>query len=136
MKVLVLCFLLVSLPTFAQQKPKIKVVFECSCDDPVGSLFATAFRDALANSPRYIETDKAEIKDSAGKTVEFHFKISVVSVDGGTSNSGISTALSDVFLVGDNFYLNNMVQSCGRDRIALCAASLLSSLDGIINNNK
>jgi hypothetical protein len=59
MKVLALMLLLCP-SVFCQQPTRIPVVFDCNCDDAVGSLYATAFRDLLAASPRYIETREAE----------------------------------------------------------------------------
>jgi hypothetical protein len=40
-----LCF---SSLAFCQQSAKTRVVFDCQCEDAVGHLYATAFRDVLA----------------------------------------------------------------------------------------
>lgn len=117
----------------SQTKPKTRLVFNCQCTDPVGQLVASAFRDLLATSPRYVEANQAEEKDTNGKTTTYNWKLVVVSEDPTNDNSGQSTAMSAVLLLGDSYYMTQSVQSCGMSRASFCAQQMLSVVDNFLN---
>lgn len=124
---------------YAQQsisEKRTPVVFSCSCDDGVGSLYASAFRDALATSPRYQEGYASSVKGPDGKIAYRNWKVVVVSIDPNSSetSSGASSALSVVYLLGDDIYMNSSVQICGRDRVKSCATRTLATLDDLIHS--
>lgn len=114
------------------QKKLIPVVFECTCQDQVGELYATAFRDALAKSPRYTETSAAVTKDNNGKPQEYNWQIRVVSVDPAYA-VGRQTAISVVILLGDSFYMTHSIQTCPEAQVAGCAADTLARFDEVVN---
>jgi hypothetical protein len=128
-----LCCALTS-AALGQRQVRLPVTFKCTCDDVVGSLYATAFRDLLATSPRFIQVNRAEEKDEKGKTTTLHWNVSVVSVDEGENNSGDSSALSIVFLIGDDIYITQRIQTCGRNRATSCASATLAALDNSIQS--
>jgi hypothetical protein len=110
----------------------MKVFFSCSCDDPVGRLYATAFRDILASSPRFIETTQDEEKGADGKISQFNWSIRAVSVDPTDNDSGYSTAISVAFVLGNTYYITNTIQTCGRTHAQDAARGTLSFLDANI----
>jgi hypothetical protein len=112
---------------------KIAVEFTCQCEDEAAASFATAFRDLLASSPRYFETYEPSKDPKTGKE-NYHFHIKAVSIDPATPPDGISTSISVVFLIGDTYYVGQVVQICGRDRSQGCAAAVLAQFDREINN--
>jgi hypothetical protein len=114
----------------SQETHRLKVVFDCTCNDPVGSLFATAFRDALARSPRYIEGTAAEEKDETGKVKTLNRRVVAISLDPG--EKGINTVLSIVFLVGKDIYISNRVMSFGRSNAENAARDALAGMDDAI----
>ena len=138
---LLLFLVLNGLPACLAQHASVKtdVNFDCTCDDSVGRLYATAFRDLIASSPRYSLASVAEVKGSDGKTSKYNLNIKVVTLDddasGNRRGSGISTVISVVLLVGDDPYLDNLVQTCGRDVVASCAASTLAYLDEVTHRS-
>jgi hypothetical protein len=55
-------------PACLSQAPKkVPIHIDCTCDDQVGELFATALSDAIASSPRYTEATVGEVKRPDGK---------------------------------------------------------------------
>jgi hypothetical protein len=106
---------------------RIPVAFACQCSDPVGALYATAFRDLLASSPRFVEYPN-EMEILNGK-VHVNWDISVISVDPSVHSVGNSTALSVVLLVGGTAFITQLAQSCPRAEVKNCAADTLSLLD-------
>lgn len=131
-----LCLLLAVTPLVAQDSypNKRAVKFSCTCDDAVGQTYATAFRDLLALSPRYRETADSAETGADGKVTLYNWQIKVVSLDPSTGNTGQTTVISAVFLLGDVFYFNSMVQSCPRAQAASCASSTLAALDQLVNS--
>jgi hypothetical protein len=65
---------------FGQTK-RVPVKFVCQCKDGTGAMFATAFRDLLASSPRYVEVSDSSEKSPDGKSDIPHWKIDVISID-------------------------------------------------------
>ena len=59
--------------------PKTAVYFYCSCDDQVASQLATAFRDRLATSPRFFQTNDNDDKSA--------WHVRVTSMDPGANDS-------------------------------------------------
>jgi hypothetical protein len=118
-----------------QPTQRTKIFFECTCNDPVGALYATAFRDLLATSPRYAEASEAVEKDNSGKVASLNWHFVVVSIDPSSANDGRSTVLSEVFLIGKDIYLFNRVQSFGRSSVQDAAKSTLASLDKEIHED-
>lgn len=129
---LILCSCPSAFAQAQQAKPRTELVFSCSCSDQAGTLFAAAFRDLLATSPRYIEASQAELKGPDGKQTIYNWQLKVVSVDD-TSN-GQATAISSVLLLGSSFYMDQYVQVCGRDKAAFCAQQLLALVDSDLNS--
>ena len=112
---------------------RVKVRFSCDCDDQVGSLYATALRDTLAASPRFIETpDESEPGSAESKGRLYHLVIQVVSVDIENPPGGHQAALSVVFTFAGTM-LGQRVQVCGAQSVAHCAASTLASLDKLLH---
>ncbi len=133
MKLLGVLLLFCGLAPALGQAKKIGIVVDCNCTDPVGTLYATALRDQIATSPRYELAYKAEEKDASGKTVHYHFHLKVVTLDPTNSDDGLSTVISAVLLVGNDTYLTQQVQSCGRSRVKECASGTLAFIDGYLN---
>jgi hypothetical protein len=107
-------------------KAKTKIAFNCACDDVVGSRYATAFRDLLAKSPRYEETDIS--KDAA-------WDLQVVSVDVDRTDSGHETAIS--FTINRHgLYRDSWVSVCGSNKVSSCAADDFSALDDKVQRSK
>lgn len=134
MKAVALCALALcclGIPAAAQTKKAIK--FTCNCTDPVGAAFATAFRDLLAVSPRYTEIAAATEKGPDGNDI-YHFQVAAVTIDPSVGALGDSTVISVVFLVGDNYYFDNVVQTCNRAKIADCAANTIAIFDKDLNS--
>ena len=113
----------------AQAQHREKVVFNCTCNDAVGALYATALRDLFANSPRFVEAFTAEEKDKAGKVSGYNWKISVVSMDPSADNLGHTAALSVVFLLGDYGFVSQWIQICSRPEVKGCAEATLANFD-------
>ena len=133
MKLLALWLLCFSSLCLAQ-KVKTPVVFECTCDDGGGLLYATKFRDALATSPRYTEVSKT--KNGATEDGRYYWTVSVVTIDGdGENNRGLSSAVSAAIFVGNTIFDGNYVQVCGRDVVTACAQKLLAILDKEVSEN-
>lgn len=114
-----------------QPSRKIPVIISCNCEDEIGRRFASAIRDLLASSPRYYLVD-----DTAANR-KSSFSISLVSLvtDKDTSDQPIADAFSTVFLV-NGYFLDQAVQTCGRDKVESCTKSTLSDLDSIIEKAK
>jgi len=112
---------------------RVKVKFSCDCDDQVGALYATALRDSLAASPRFVETpDESEPKGDGSKDRLYHLVIQVVSVDIENPPGGHQTALSVIFTFAGTV-LGQRVQVCGASSVAQCAASTLASFDKVLH---
>ena len=126
--------MLILSPLSALAQAKMNVFFTCQCDDPVGSEFATAFRDLLATSPRFQEVSNPETKDENGKVKSLAITVKVVSVDDKSpgSTGGVATALSTVVLIRD-VYFNQQVQTCGRNVVKECAAATLAFVDKLMH---
>lgn len=141
MKILAcLVLLFASAITFGQnvqKSNKTRIHFSCSCDDVVGSRYATALRDLIASSPRYELAASAEIKpNNAKEPTTYNWQLSVVSVDLDQPAAGHATALSVVLLIGNTFYWTNWVQTCGAHATSDCAAMTLADIDNQLNNAK
>ena len=89
-----------------------------------------SFRDALANSPRFVETGDAEATDSKGNTSYF-LKAMAISIDDNANKNGISTAIAETLLIGNSTYITTTIQVCGRETVVSCAARMLSKIDEI-----
>lgn len=121
-KLLATLLLLSSSAAWGQSTPaRQNVIFHCNCDEQVGSLIATAFRDDLARSPRYREV--VEDKDSKESSLRFF----VLTMDD-IPESHDHVAYSAVLLFGDAF-ITHEVGICGRTRAEGCAKDLLAFVD-------
>lgn len=109
-----------------QAAKRIPVRFICSCSDPVGHLYATAFRDLLATSPRFV-LETGFDKNGGSPPAPPSILVSVVSLD--PSHDGSAAALSEAYFVGVATFLSHTVSWCPRDRVAHCAESTLASVD-------
>ena len=119
---------------FSQTKhPSVRIVFECQCQDDTGTRFAAAFRELLAASPRYAEVTDAIEHPAGDKTVLFNWHVKAVSVDGSTSATGANAAISLVLLRGEDIFVTQSVQICGRLRAESCARSAFAKLDDRIS---
>jgi hypothetical protein len=117
--------LLLATPVAAQNKTAIS--FTCTCNDATGTLFATAFRDLLATSPRYSEETK-ETKDV------YAFRLMVVSLDPTVAKDGYQSVLAVVFVMG-SVYISEQVQTCGMASTKTCAERTLAFVDQNLNSN-
>jgi hypothetical protein len=109
---------------------KVGIIVGCSCDDPVGSQYATDLRDEIARSPRYFLTSDTEQKDAQGKFVAKNFELKIVSMDADdkANPGGHSTVISAVLVI-DGTYIDQWVQACGVSKTTSCAKSIFSSID-------
>jgi hypothetical protein len=127
-RALLVCALL-ALQSHAQDtghRVRIPVKFECNCADEVGQLYATAFRDILASSPRFVS--EVGFDNSGGSSSgPPSMRVNVVSVD--PFNDGQVTAMSIAFILGSTTYLTHVVRWCPKDRANSCAASTFAELD-------
>lgn len=121
----------------AQSKPKTPIAFTCQCGDAVASEFATSFRDLLASSPRYREASEAVEKAGPdGKGAHYWIHLQAVSVDPDSTNAGRRTAISEVLLIGDDYYLTQEVQTCPAHEVGDCAKRSLSWIDDYLNRSR
>jgi hypothetical protein len=105
---------------------RVPVKFICDCSDSVGKLYATAFRDLLAKSPRFVQDGPFDrTGGSSGNPPSM--LVSVVSID--PIGDGQNSALSEAYLLGDSIFLTHSVRWCPKDRADHCAAATLSDLD-------
>jgi hypothetical protein len=119
----------VAVQSYAQvpnSQMQIPVKFECNCTDEVGQLYATAFRDLLAKSPRFVAGTGFD-KGGGAFDGPPSMLVNVVSVD--PFSEGQTSALSVVFLLGNTTYLTHAVRWCPKDRASSCAASTFAELD-------
>ena len=115
---------------FSQAKhPSVKLMFECQCKDDTGSRFGAAFEELLEASPRYAAVAEAIEQPAGGKTVVFHWHVKAVSVDGSANGSGASAAISLVLLRGEDIFVAQTVQVCGRQKADACARSAFAKMD-------
>jgi hypothetical protein len=105
---------------------RIPVKFECNCTDEVGQLYATAFRDLLAKSPRFV-ADTGFDKGGGAFEGPPSMLVNVVTLD--PFKDGQASALSVAFLLGNSTYLTHAVRWCPKDRASSCAASTFAELD-------
>jgi|SRR5579872_4325761 len=112
---------------------RTKLYFTCQCDDDVAARFASAFRDILATSPRYVATDEPSETVPGAQYPQLHWHFVVVSLDI-SNGSGSSTALSEVLLLRNGFYMTQWVQGCGREKVADCAQTAFASIDKFVNS--
>jgi hypothetical protein len=115
--------------TFAhsQTAKKTTVYFHCNCTDSVGGQLATAFRDQLATSPRFVQTTDRNDQNA--------WHLTVISMDPDkdeTSDNHNWTVYADTITMGPVTYITNGIHSCGARRVNDCAATLLSNLDQVI----
>jgi hypothetical protein len=115
------------------QTKRLPVVFVCQCSDGTGAIFATAFRDLLAASPRYIEASDPSQVSTDGKQNILNWEIRVISLDPSVNNTGESSAMSIVILLGDGIYGTHLVQWCKRENAGGCARDVLAEFDGYLN---
>ena len=120
--------------SFSQTKhPSVRIVFDCQCQDDTGARFAAAFRDLLAASPRYAEVTEPIEHPSGGNAVLFNWHLKVVSVDGSASGTGANAAISLVLLRGEDIFITQSVQLCGRLKAEACARSAFMKVDDRIS---
>lgn len=138
MKKLVLLLCLSPYAFGQNQTSKTPIHFICSCDDSIGARYATAFRDLIASSPRYIEANKAEEYGPDGKTIaKYNWVIDVVSIDTDAPvATGNESALAVVIKVGNTFYWTHWIQICGSAKAAYCASTTLADFDAEVQKIK
>lgn len=119
---------------FSQTKhPSVRVVFDCQCQDDTGARFAAAFKELLAASPRYAEVPEAVEYPAGDNKVVYNWHVKVVSVDGSANASGANAAISLVLLRGEDIFVTQSVQVCGRLRADACARSAFMKMDDRIS---
>ncbi len=132
-RVLLIALGLISFSYLAHaQAKKSSLYFDCTCDDAVGRLYATAFRDLLASSPRYQSASVAEVDDEKGNVVRRNWNVKVVSLDPARDAEGQRTVLSVVLIWGDLLYVDSLVQTCNKNNVASCVSDTLADLDNDI----
>ena len=115
---------------FSQTKhASVKMMFECQCKDDTGSRFAAAFQELLEASPRYAPVAEAVEQPANENVVVYNWHLKVVSVDGSSNASGANAALSLVLLRGEDIFVWQSVQMCGRQRADACARSAFATID-------
>jgi len=128
------CLLMLSSVAFGQATQRTKVKFNCTCDDAVAARYATAFRDLLAASPRFVETSLASEPTREGsKAKTYHWVISVLSIDTDNPERGIEIALSVIVTLDDSVF-SHTIQTCGSAAASNCAARTLSEFDKTIHS--
>lgn len=121
---LVLVGLFLPLLTFAQTKYPVEVAH--TGNDSVGTLYAFELREAIRGS---------NSMQLVNESFEPRIKVFVVSMDADTPDRGISSAIAITVLYDSlevplgGAHLTTILQICGRERVALCARSLLSRID-------
>lgn len=126
--------LVCSCPLFSQsRKPRIGIVFDCQCQDDTGARFASTFRELLASSLRYEEVSSAVERQAGEKDVAYHWHLKVISIDGSANGAGANAALSLVLLRGEDVFVTQSVQMCGRLKADACARSAFAKLDDRIS---
>ena len=111
------------------QTPRTKIYLSCQCDDTVGQLFATAFRDAVAQSLRYEMT--SSLIEGKVEEARFNWALSVVSLDPSVGKVGKSTVMSLVVIEGFEYFTQS-VQICDAVKVKDCADYALSFIDDVI----
>lgn len=106
---------------------RLPVYFGCSCPDRVAGQVATAFRDRLASSPRYVEAFDAK-SDSV-------FHVELVSGDPSDSQDHLHTVSSVVVTLGPTYLLSQNVFVCGAEKVDVCASDLMAFLDRTLHPN-
>jgi hypothetical protein len=115
---------------FSQTKhASVKLMFECQCKDDTGSRFAAAFQELLEASPRYAAAEEAVEEPAGENVVVYNWHLKVISVDGSSTASGANAALSLVLLRGEDIFVWQSVQMCGRQRADACARSAFATMD-------
>ena len=136
LKVLAIWFMLICPIALGQEQPhKTAIYLECPCSDPVGSVYATALRDAIASSPRYAETHNSEEKDSNGKVKVYHWHLDIISLDP-FNNGGQNAVLSLVLLAGDDIFMTHSVQFCPKVEMQSCVQQTVAFFDSFISSIK
>lgn len=113
--------------------PSVKLMFQCQCKDDTGSRFAAAFQELLEASPRYAAVAEAIEYPSSSKKVIYNWHVKVVSVDGSANASGANAAISLVLLRGEDIFVAQSVQVCGRLKADACARSAFAKMDDKIS---
>jgi hypothetical protein len=126
-----LVFLLLSATSLGLAPTKTGIYIDCTCEDAIGALYATALRDVVANSPRYRLARFARERSADYQSFTENFVIHIVTVDINRDRPGVSTAISVAYSMTDIF-LGNSVQTCGRERVQVCAETTLADADGTI----
>jgi hypothetical protein len=113
------------------------VKFDCSCDDKLGTLYATAFRDLIAKSPRYQETQVAQ-DDGKGtnKNDSYNWFIDIIPMDMTQPADGNASAFSIVLKLGNMFYLDHWAQTRGVNMADICAHTIFSAVDNELAKHK
>lgn len=114
---------------FSQTKhPSVKLMFECHCKDETGSRFGAAFEELIEASPRYTGVAEAVEEPEGQGVLVYNWHLKVMSVDG-SSGAGANAALSLVLLRGDDIFVWQSVQMCGRQKADACARSAFAAMD-------
>jgi hypothetical protein len=111
------------------RSPRTKIHFECQCNDDAAAHFASAFRDIIATSRRYVMADASSESVPGQKYPRFNWQLKILSLDTTSDDSGAATALPAVILLGETLYVTQSTQFCGRDKAAECAQTALATLD-------
>jgi hypothetical protein len=127
-----LWLLTLSAPAFAQAS-KTPVHFQCQCDDAVGARYATAVRDLIAKSPRYIAVPDFIVGDT--KDGHWNYGIRVISLDPSTNNIGNMSAIAIVITFGPLFD-NTQIQTCYASDIQTCADNTMAFFDKTVESFK
>jgi hypothetical protein len=114
----------------SKRPAKVGIIVSCSCDDPVGRLFATSVRDVIARSPRYFLATEKTQKGANGVQIGLNFDLNVITMDSDdkTNPKGNATIVSSVLLI-DGTYVDHFLQNCGSTRTEACAKDLLAGFD-------
>lgn len=123
MKAIAIVLCLLSSCALGQNNSRIPIYVQCDCSSTLAMTYATALRDAVANSPRYSLSTESIKASNGGSNNQWILRI--VAIPEGSQDI---IAISVAFTFGDVF-ISNMVQTCGSEKVAECAKSTLSSAD-------
>jgi hypothetical protein len=104
----------------AQTSTRMRVVLDCTCQQGLGESFATALRDELATSPRYVE-----IPDNEKNRGFWHIRVV-------TTKDPDSISVAYAFTIDDTFFTMG-VSVCGKQRMSDCVQGVFTHFDAIVH---
>lgn len=107
-----------------QSNPKAKIVVSCTTGDQLGQALCSKVRDAIAQSPRFIEVPDTEENEEKYVTINILTIVAARSIDGRQSEVAVS-----IVFVMNGMLLQQNVQVCDSFHIGACAGDIVTYLD-------